>query len=69
MASEVAAITFNKGHINNQGYQMLLYLDTLKKKDVLPKKKEKCHFILTSYDCDFVFVYLVCCLFWGWKWE
>lgn len=45
MASEVAAITFNKGHINNQGYYMLLYLDTLKKKkkkkDVLPKKERE----------------------------
>lgn len=36
---------------------MLLYLDTLKKM-CFQKKKERCHFILSSSDCDFVFVLL-----------
>lgn len=47
---------------------MSLYLDTLKKKKEKTcfqlkkkrrkkRKKERCHFILTSHDCDFVFCF------------
>lgn len=47
---------------------MLLYLDTLKKTCFQKKKKkERCHFILTSYDCDFVFWFAT--LFLGWRRE
>lgn len=46
---------------------MLLYLDTLKKTCFQKKKKknERCHFIITSCDCDCVFWFATLCFFSG----
>lgn len=58
---------------------MSLYLDTLKKKKKKTcfqlkkkrrkkRKKERCHFILTSHDCDFVFCFATL-FFSGRRWK